>query len=127
MSNGRKRERRKEKVDYTSKMLTQAKSRLHDKYITNNVYNFLLATIDEILLRPPNILRSIKAVSIDRRVSSGRLSCQECSYLAADLFGKLKCCAHVLTNCIAVLQSLCSSKHVICWGRHVKRTLAAIL
>jgi hypothetical protein len=48
-------ERRKAKIDYASKVITQATSRLHDRYITqNNLYNFLLATIDESLLRPPN-------------------------------------------------------------------------
>jgi hypothetical protein len=63
-------ERKKEsKIDYASKVITQAASRLLDRYITqNNLYNFPLATIDESLLRPPNILCSIKAVSIDRRV-----------------------------------------------------------
>jgi hypothetical protein len=45
----------------------------------------------------PNILRGIKVVSIDRRVRSVRQSCRECSYLAADLFGKLNCFAHILT------------------------------
>jgi hypothetical protein len=51
----RKKERRKAKIDYASKVITQATSRLHDRYITqNNLYNFLLATIDESLLRPPN-------------------------------------------------------------------------
>jgi hypothetical protein len=36
-------------------VITQATSRQHDKEITqNNICNFLLATIDETLLRPPN-------------------------------------------------------------------------
>jgi hypothetical protein len=68
----------------------------------NNIHVFNLYFCKQLLptFETSNILRSIKVVSIDRRVCSVGPQCQECSYRAADfVWEAVALCHYILTDC----------------------------